>query len=71
VERARRKQRHKHGGHRQRVSLDVAESLVQGPSEHLVALDEVLTRLAAHDSMKAEVVKLRFFAGLTMPEIAR
>ncbi len=37
---------------------------------NLPALDEALTRLAAHDPIKAEVVKLRFFAGLTMPEIA-
>jgi hypothetical protein len=37
----------------------------------LVALDEGLTRLTAHDAIKAEVVKPRFFAGLTMPEVAR
>src|SRR4051794_16718304 len=70
VENARRKQRHKHGGKRRRVSLEVAESLVESPSEDLPALDEALTRLAEHDAVKAEVVKLRFFAGLTMPEIA-
>ena len=70
VEHARRKKRHKHGGQRRRVDLDVAESIV-GASEDLPALDEALTRLAAHDPVKAEVVKLRFFAGLTMPEIAR
>src|SRR5262249_1653362 len=71
VENARRKKRHKHGGGRQRLSLEAAESLVQAPSEDLQALDEALTRLAAHDAIKAEVVKLRFFAGLTMPEVAR
>jgi RNA polymerase sigma factor (TIGR02999 family) len=71
VERARRKKRHKHGGHRRRVDLDGAESLVGEPSEDLPALDEALTRLTAHDPVKAGVVKLRFFAGLTMPEIAR
>ena len=53
------------------LSLEAAESLVQAPSEDLPALDEALTRLAAHDPIKAEVVKLRFFAGLTMPEIAQ
>jgi len=70
VEHARRKKRRKHGGERRRLSLEVAESLVQAPSEDLTALDEALTRLTAHDPVKAEVVKLRFFAGLTMPEIA-
>jgi RNA polymerase sigma factor (TIGR02999 family) len=71
VENARRKKRRKHGGDRQRVSLEAAEAMAQAPSEDLVALDEALTRLAAHDPVKAEVVKLRFFAGLTMPEVAR
>jgi RNA polymerase sigma factor (TIGR02999 family) len=71
VEQARRKKRLKHGGQRRRLSLEVAESLVQGTSEDLAALDEALTRLTAHDPIKAEVVKLRFFAGLTMPEVAQ
>lgn len=71
VENARRKKRRKHGGDHRRLSLEVAESLVQAPSEDLDALDEALTRLTAHDPTKAEVVKLRFFAGLTMPEIAQ
>jgi RNA polymerase sigma factor (TIGR02999 family) len=70
VENARRKKRHKHGGQRRRIDLEVAESLVGEPSEDLPALNEALTRLAAHDPVKAEVVKLRFFAGLTMPEVA-
>jgi RNA polymerase sigma factor (TIGR02999 family) len=71
VEKARRKRRRKRGGDRRRVSLEAAESLVQEPSEDLLALDEALTRLTAHDPIKAEVVKLRFFAGLTMPEVAQ
>jgi RNA polymerase sigma factor (TIGR02999 family) len=71
VENARRKKRHKRGGDWQRISLEAAEALVQSPSEDLVALDEALTRLAAQDPIKAEVVKLRYFAGLTMPEISR
>jgi RNA polymerase sigma factor (TIGR02999 family) len=71
VEHARRKKRHKHGGQRQRLSLEAVESLVGAPSEDLAALDEALTRLTGHDPIKAEVVKLRFFAGLTMPEVAR
>jgi RNA polymerase sigma factor (TIGR02999 family) len=71
VEHARRRKRHKHGGQRRRLSLEAAESLVEAPSEDLAALDEALTRLTNHDPVKAEVVKLRFFAGLTMPEVAR
>ena len=71
VENARRKNRLKRGGDQRRVSLEVAESLLQAPSEDLEALDEALTRLTAHDPIKAEVVKLRFFAGLTMPEVAQ
>lgn len=70
VEHARHKKRHKRGGGRQRLSLEVAESIVQA-SEDLPALDEALTRLTAHAPIKAEVIKLRFFAGLTMPEIAQ
>jgi RNA polymerase sigma factor (TIGR02999 family) len=71
VEQARRKKRHKHGGPRRRLSLEAAESLAEAPSEDLAAIDEALTRLTAHDRVKAEVVKLCFFAGLTMPEVAQ
>jgi RNA polymerase sigma factor (TIGR02999 family) len=71
VENARRKKRVKHGGDLQRVCLDGAESIAHAPSEDLLAIDEALTRLTAHDPIKAEVVKLRFFAGLTMAEIAQ
>jgi RNA polymerase sigma factor (TIGR02999 family) len=70
VEQARRKQRVKHGGGRGRVDLDAALSLAESPDEELLALDEALDRLAAEAPQKAEVVKLRFFAGLTMPEVA-
>jgi RNA polymerase sigma factor (TIGR02999 family) len=70
VENARRKQRVKHGGGRQRIDLDEACPVVRPPSDDLLALDEALTRLAAPDPVRAELVKLRFFAGLTMPEAA-
>jgi hypothetical protein len=69
VEEARRKKRVKHGGGRLRVELEAVGFLAKEPSEDLEALDEALTRLAAEDPAKAELVKLRFFAGLTMPEI--
>lgn len=71
VERARRKRRLKHGGGRLRVDLDHACMFSRKPSENFVALDVALDKLAQEDAKKAEVVKLRFFTGLTMPEIAR
>jgi RNA polymerase sigma factor (TIGR02999 family) len=71
VERSRRKNRLKHGRGRARVDLEAAASLAEEPSEDLEALDASLNKLAEEDPAKAELVKLRFFAGLTMPEIAR
>ena len=71
VEAARHKNRLKHGGGRMRVELEPAGLLAKDPSEDLEALDEALTKLAEEDPEKAELVKLRFFAGLTMPKIAR
>lgn len=71
VENARRKKRLKHGGELQRVPLEAAESLLGWQYDDLLALDEALTRLMAQDPFKAEVVKLRFFGGLTMPEVAQ
>ena len=71
VERARRKKRVKHGGGRLRVELEAVGFLAKEPSEDLEALDEALDKLSEEDPAKAELVKLRFFAGLTMPEIAR
>lgn len=70
VETARRKHRVKHGGGQRRVDLD-SECLVgAAPSVDFLALDEALDKLAASDPQKAQVVKLRFFAGLTMPQVA-
>jgi RNA polymerase sigma factor (TIGR02999 family) len=70
VEQARRKQRVRHGGGKKRVDLEEACSLAQPPSDDLLALDEALGRFASLNPVRAEVVKLRFFAGLTMPEVA-
>ncbi len=67
---ARRKQRQKHGGGWQRMDLDHLEVAGPVPSEELLALDEALTRLAEHDPQAAELVQLRFFAGLTQPRAA-
>jgi RNA polymerase sigma factor (TIGR02999 family) len=71
VDKARRRSTRKHGGGRARVDLDAVGSLAdKAPATDLLALDEALTRLATEAPAKAEVVKLRYFAGLTMSEIA-
>jgi RNA polymerase sigma factor (TIGR02999 family) len=70
VENARRKKRLKHGGERRRVDLESDCLETAAPSLDLLALDEALSRLAETEPAKAELVKLRFFAGLTMPEAA-
>jgi len=70
IESARRKHRLKRGGNQQRVDVDEAEIVIEGPSEDLLALDEALARLEAADKTKAELVKLRYFAGLTLEQAA-
>jgi RNA polymerase sigma factor (TIGR02999 family) len=71
VDNARRKRRDKHGGGRRRVPLDVAAPAPPAEGEDLLALDEALTRLAADDPEAAAVVKLRYFAGLSVEEAAQ
>jgi RNA polymerase sigma factor (TIGR02999 family) len=70
IEQARRKGRVKHGGGRRRVDLDEASRAVPTSDDDLLALDEALFHLAERDPVRADLVKLRFFAGLTMPEAA-
>ena len=70
VESARRKSRLKHGGENERVDLDSGCLVSEAPSLDLLALDEALTKLAESEPAKADLVKLRFFAGLTMPQAA-
>jgi RNA polymerase sigma factor (TIGR02999 family) len=70
IDNARRKQRPKHGGGRHRVSGDIAAPRPEMAPEDLLALDQALDKLAKEEPAKAELVKLRFFAGLTMPEVA-
>jgi RNA polymerase sigma factor (TIGR02999 family) len=71
VDNARRKQRVKHGGGRERIGLDDAALAIEGPSDDLLALDDALARLDQEDHVKAELVKLRYFAGLTLEEAGR
>jgi RNA polymerase sigma factor (TIGR02999 family) len=70
VENARRKQSRKHGGTRQRLDLDESLALVREPAAELLALNEALEQFAAEDAKKAELVKLRYFTGLSVQEAA-
>ena len=70
VERARARGRLKRGGDRGRTGLDDVAAIESEPSADLVALDEALDRLQAHDKRKSEVVMLRHFAGLSLEETA-
>jgi RNA polymerase sigma factor (TIGR02999 family) len=70
VENARRKQTHKHGGGRQRQDLDADALVAPEANLDLLALDAALHRLAEHDPLKAKLVELRYFAGLTGDQAA-
>ena len=71
VENARRKQRLKRGRGQQRVELDTLDVAVTSDDDHLLAVDEALDKLAARDALAADLIKLRFFAGLPNVEAAR
>ena len=71
VEKARRKRSVKHGGQRARIDLDEALVVGDAPREDLLELDELLEQLAGVDPRAAELVKLRFFAGLTGGQTAK
>jgi RNA polymerase sigma factor (TIGR02999 family) len=70
VDQARRKGSLKRGGDQQRVDLDGIELPIEPPSVDILDLDVALTSLAERDPLKADVVKLRYFAGLDRDEIA-
>ena len=71
VERARRRRCLKRGGALRRIEIDGNDPAKEDPPEVLLSLDEALTKLAQEDPVKAELVKLRYFGGLTMPEAAK
>jgi RNA polymerase sigma factor (TIGR02999 family) len=71
IENARRKKQLKYGGDRQRVDIDNAQLSIGEPSEDIVALDEALVKLADEDPVKAKLVELRYFAGLTIEQAAK
>jgi RNA polymerase sigma factor (TIGR02999 family) len=70
LNRARSTKRLKRGGDRRRIDLDQIEAALDASDDQLIALDEALDELAKEDSLAAELVKLRFFAGLTQREAA-
>src|SRR5262245_28954445 len=70
VENARRKGRVKHGGGFRRVELDGVATFMNGPRDEMIALDDALTRFASSEPEKAELVKLRYFGGLSIDEAA-
>jgi RNA polymerase sigma factor (TIGR02999 family) len=70
INRARDKHRLKRGGVRKKVDLDRIEASLETPPEDLLAFDEALEKLARQDRTCAELVRLRFFAGLSVGEAA-
>jgi RNA polymerase sigma factor (TIGR02999 family) len=70
VETARRKKRARHGGGRQRVEVELADLPTRLPPDSLLALDEALARLEQLDPVKARLVTLRYFAGMTIEQAA-
>jgi RNA polymerase sigma factor (TIGR02999 family) len=70
IDSARRKAAARHGGGQSRVELDDALLAIKAPSDDLLALDEALEKLATEDKAKADLVKLHYFAGLSLEEAA-
>ena len=70
VESARRKKRQKRGGDWRRWDIEVNEPAVEGPGADILAVDEALTEMAREHPEKVELVKLRYFAGMTLAEAA-
>ena len=70
VENARRRARQKRGGNLQRLDIEVNEPVLEVPKTDILAVDEALSQLALAHPLKADLVKLRYFAGLTLVEAA-
>jgi RNA polymerase sigma factor (TIGR02999 family) len=73
VERARRRKRLRHAGHLRNVPMEGNEPAISAPVDavDLLALSNALDRLGAASPRRARLVKLRYFAGLTLPEVAQ
>ena len=70
VEQARRKNRHRHGGGRRRVPLEDVQPAYRDGDAELLAIHEALDKLAAEDPEAAQIVQLRYFAGLSVEQAA-
>ena len=71
IDRARRRNARRHGGDQKRVDLQDVEIAAPDDDDQLLAVNEALEKFAAQDKLKAELVKLRYFAGLTIEEAAQ
>lgn len=71
VDHARGKQADKRGGGLQRQPLDAVQLAIRAPGDDIIALDEALGRLKQLDPQAAQLVQLKYFAGLSLPEIAQ
>jgi RNA polymerase sigma factor (TIGR02999 family) len=70
IDRARRKRARRHGGEQQRVEFEEVEVACPTPDDQLLAVDEALDKLAAAHPRQAELVKLRYFVGMTLRQAA-
>lgn len=70
IESARRKRALRHGGNQQRLDIDKLEIAAPTPDEELLAISDALEKFSTLDEDKAKLVKLRYFAGLTIEEAA-
>ena len=70
IDRARRKRAVRHGGGQERVELDQADFAIQKNDDQLLAMNDALDKLTAQNKMEAELVKLRYFVGMTTAQAA-
>jgi RNA polymerase sigma factor (TIGR02999 family) len=70
IDKARRKKAIRHGGDQQRAEIEAVEVAAPGDDDELLAVNEALDKLAAQNQVEAELVKLRYFVGMTLEEAA-
>jgi RNA polymerase sigma factor (TIGR02999 family) len=70
IDQARRKQRLKRGGPQERVDIDSINLATESTPDELIEVNEAIEKLSVEDPVKAELIKLRFFVGLAIPEAA-
>src|SRR5580765_6096091 len=70
VDRARQRRAARHGGDRQQTELTESKALASAPDDEVLAVHEALERLALRDPISADLVNLRYYAGLSMPDAA-